>query len=454
MQETLKVKPILAYVTSSRKEETSWRPWGGIQTESQAEEEAERIKRELSSLKPDFGLELLPLSMVRNAEDASEALEEQADVRLIYAATDNTQLMRLLTSGKPWNLIFIRHRSGPLYAYYEFVHPFLIRGWTDKPVKGGVGFEDVVVDDYDELLKKLRALNALKSVKGKKVVLVGGPSKLFHGEVAAARAKEIWDLELIHVPYEPDLADRIKKKRMDEDALKRAEKKAADYLARANVKSYLRNDFVVNSFLLYEVFEDLMEENDAEAIAINECMTTIIPLAKTTACLPLSMINDEGKVAVCEGDVVTLPAYLLLHAISQKPVFLNDPTFPHHGIVTIAHCTSPTTLNGKKPENVQLVTHYESDYGAAPKVLFERGQEVTVLDAAFEENTWVAFKAKTGGSTSYPTCRTQTDLEIEGDWKKLLNNMRGFHWVMAYGDYLDELEYALGKVGIELIRIR
>ncbi len=391
--------------------------------------------------------------MVRTTNEVASALQDDADAALIYAATDGTELMRSLVGKKRWTLLFLRHRSGPLYAYYEFVNPFLIRGWTDRPVKSGIGSDDVVVDDYGELLKKLRALHALKNVLGKKVVLAGGPSPLFHGEAAAARAKEIWDLDLITVPYEPDLAERIKRKRNDPDAVKRAEVMAEDYLKKANVKLQTKNEFVVNSFLLYQVFEDLLKENGADAIAINECMSTIIPIAKTTACLPLSLINDEGGVAVCEGDVVTLPAYLLLHAIANKPVFLNDPTFPHDGVVTTARCTAPTVMNGKTPEGVELTTHYESDYGAAPKVLFPKDQEVTVLDAAFEENVWVGFKAKTSGSTSYPTCRSQTDLQIMGDWRKLLDEMRGFHWVLAYGDYVDELDYALKKVGIKLTRV-
>jgi len=36
-----------------------------------------------------------------------------------------------------------------------------------------------------------------------------------------------------------------------------------------------------------------------------------------------------------------------------------------------------------------------------------------------------------------------------GDWKKLLNEVRDSHWMMAYGDHLRELAYAARKLGIE-----
>ena len=37
---------------------------------------------------------------------------------------------------------------------------------------------------------------------------------------------------------------------------------------------------------------------------------------------------------------------------------------------------------------------------------------------------------------SYEICRSQQDVEIQGDWKRLLAEARDSHWMMAYGDYL------------------
>jgi hypothetical protein len=41
------------------------------------------------------------------------------------------------------------------------------------------------------------------------------------------------------------------------------------------------------------------------------------------------------------------------------------------------------------------------------------------------------------------------DVRIEGDWQKLLREMKGFHWMLAYGDYLKEIGYALKKNNVE-----
>ena len=125
---------------------------------------------------------------------------------------------------------------------------------------------------------------------------------------------------------------------------------------------------MVNAFVLYGLFKDLMREHDAPAFTIRNCMSTIMPMAETTPCLTLGLLNDEGLMAFCESDFVIIPAGILLHHIAGTPVFLHNSTFPHDGIVTCAHCSSPRRLDGVRYEPARIVTHYESEYGAAPKV--------------------------------------------------------------------------------------
>jgi len=206
---------------------------------------------------------------------------------------------------------------------------------------------------------------------------------------------------------------------------------------------------VVNAFLLTRVFKELMKREDAPAITVHHCMGTIIPMAQTTACFPLTLINDEGLMAFCESDFVVIPSGILLHYICGKPVFLQNPNFPHGGITTHAHCTAPRRMNGKDYEPVQIHTHYESDYGAAPKVQMRKGQIITVLAPSFSSEKWIGYRAKIIDHPFYDICRSQIDIEIDGDWRKLLKDKQGFHCMLCYGDYLREVGYALKKVGIE-----
>ena len=39
------------------------------------------------------------------------------------------------------------------------------------------------------------------------------------------------------------------------------------------------------------------------------------------------------------------------------------------------------------------------------------------------------------------------------DAQALLEQMKGFHWMLSYGDYLKECGYALKKLGVELLNV-
>jgi hypothetical protein len=110
-------------------------------------------------------------------------------------------------------------------------------------------------------------------------------------------------------------------------------------------------------------------------------------------------------------------------------------------------------MDGTRYEPAQIMTHYESEYGAAPKVELPKGQQVTFIDPEYSSGRWVGFKGTVIGNPSLEICRSQQDVQIEGDWRKLLKEARDSHWMMAYGDYLKELGYAARKIGINWVNV-
>jgi hypothetical protein len=198
-----------------------------------------------------------------------------------------------------------------------------------------------------------------------------------------------------------------------------------------------------------EVFRKVMDQENCRAITINGCMGTIMPLAETSACLTLSLLNDAGYLAFCESDFVVIPAGILLANISGKPVFLNDPTYPHDGIITLAHCTAPRRMDGKICEPARILTHFESDYGAAPKVEMQKGQVVTNIIPDFQVSHYVGLKGTIVDHPFMDICRSQIDISFDVDSHLLAKRMPGFHWMTGYGDYLRETGYALKRLGIE-----
>jgi len=447
----LRVKPALTYGLSQRREATSWRSWGGLHTKEDVEREANKIEAELKVLasKADFLLEVQPVSLVSSDQQANAVKETDCDAFLVYAASGAQHWMDAIAATKKPNVMFLRHDSGPVYLWYEIAHPHFLRRATDEYKQPDMNVWDIVVDDYEEVLWRLRALYGLKNTLGTKIVAIGDAGGWGIGyELGPKAAREIWKLDIKPVSYQ-ELEPMLKKIRANEKAVEQAKKDADAYLAGKGVSLHTDKKFLVNAFLLKRVFKELMEKADAPAITVNQCMGTIMPMSETTACMPLCFLNDEGLMAFCESDFVVIPSGILLRYISGKPMFLNDPTHPHEGVITLAHCTAPRRMNGVDYEPVRIHTHFESDYGAAPKVQMSKGQLITNLIPDFHCKKWLGCKGKIIDHPFYDICRSQIDIEIEGDWKKLLTDMQGFHWMSCYGDYMREVGYAIKKVGIE-----
>jgi hypothetical protein len=447
----LKVKPVLTYSTPTRRPQTSWRSWGGIHTEEAASDEVARIKGELDGLckKADFPVEFLPVARVRGAGEVAGIPDlEKADAILVYAAGGWMDTFNALEKLGKDMIFFCRHKSGPVYLWYEIISPRYLRQHTDRLAVKGVDDEDVVIDSQDEILWRLRALCGLRNTLGTRILAVGGPGAWAQPRgVVPELVRKKWQFDIQTVSYD-ELGRLIREARADRQAVERARRRAGDYLGAPGNTLETDRTFVDNAFLLEQVFLGLLKEARCRAITINSCMGTIMPLSETSACLPLSTLNDAGYYAFCESDFVVIPSGVLLANISDKPVFLNDPTYPHDGIITLAHCTAPRRMNGKELEPARIMTHFESDYGAAPKVEMRKGQVVTNIVPDFAEERWVGLKGEIIDAPFMPICRSQIDIRFGCDSRTLAERMPGFHWMTGYGDYLRETGYALKRAGI------
>jgi hypothetical protein len=451
----LRVQPVLVYQLFTKRPQTSWRPWGGLFTAKEVAEEKERIGRELAKVAATAGypVEFLPLREVTKAAEGKDVSGGDYDALLLYGASGGVQLLESVSRQDRPTIVFVRHRSGPVYEWYEIVHPRYLRKMVDEWGQPGAGPEDVVVDEPSDVAWRLRALGGLKSARGRRVLCLGGPSGWgAGGRKAPQLTRDIFGMDLVTVSYD-ELGRRIKAARADDAAVKLSRKMAGDYLASKKVKLETSREFVDNAFLLTSVLRGMLNEAGATAFTINNCMSTVMPIGETTACLPLSLLNDEGYLAFCESDFVVIPSGILLAGITGQPVFLNDPTTPHHGMITLAHCTAPRRMDGKTEEAVRVVTHFESDYGASPKVEFRAGQKVTNIVPDFNFKRWVGWEGEILGAPFLPICRSQVDVGIKGSDELLAREMRGFHWMTCYGDYLRETGYAVKKAGLEWLNV-
>jgi hypothetical protein len=347
-------------------------------------------------------------------------------------------------------IFFCRYKSGPVYLWYEIISPRYLRQHTDSLKVTGIDENDVVIDSQEELLWRLRALCGLKNTLNSRILAIGGPGAWSQPlEATINTVKDIFKLDIQTVSYE-ELGGLITEARADGSTVAWAKSRAGDYLRDTGIKLETDRKYVENCFVLEDILKRLMEKANCRAVTINNCMGTIMPLAETSACLTLSLLNDAGYLAYCESDFIVVPAGILMANISGKPSFLNDPTYPHDNSITLAHCTAPRRMDGKNLAPARILTHFESDYGAAPKVEMLIGQTITNVMPDFAFKRYAGLSGKIVGNPFMDICRSQIDISYNCESKKVAKKMPGFHWITVYGDYIRETGYALKKIGIEL----
>lgn len=441
----LVVLPVLMYSLPQRQPARSWRPWTGLQTPEAVEEEVARIDRELKGLvrSADFPMQVLPVAKVTSVEQAKALKDVQADALVLYAASAWLGEINALAGLGKWVVVFVRYRSGPYYYWHEGIHDRFLRAHTDHLKQPSVGFDDVVVDDPEEIRWRLRALYGLKNVQGRRIVCIGGPGG-WECPQAPELARARFQLDMVTVPIR-EVEEMVQAARKDAPVMARCQQEAKAYVAQRGVTLRIAPEAVTEAFLLRKLYGDLMAREGAFAITNAGCMNSY---AGIMPCLTLTLINDDGRMAYCEGDFVNIPSGILLHYIAGKPTYFCNPAFPAKGRMLFAHCTAPRRMNGKTLEPVELVTHYESDHGAATHVAFPKRQLLTIVKPDFEAKHWLAMTGRITDTPHLDTCRAQVEVALDADTQEVIRNLRGFHCMLAYGDYTREVAYAAAKVGI------
>ena len=447
----LRVKPALVHRLYERKEKTSWRGYGGLHTPDDVKKEVNRIEDELAKLvaAAEFPIEALPVAVVSSEADVPAVTDAECDVILVYAAGGDQKWLETMAASGKANIMFLRHRSGPFYLWYETVHWWFLRKRGDTISEPHLDVDDIVVDDYAEMLWRLRALYGLKNAKGTRILAIGGLQaySALGTRYGPDHAAKVWGFDITTV-NPAEVQNRLEKARSDAGLVKEVEGQADELIGQDNVTLATERRFVVNSFLALKVFKDLMNEAQATNVGVANCMGSLINILDTPPCLVLSLLNDEGLTAFCHVDLTHTPAGVLMRWISSKPSFVCNSHFPHDGMITLAHCAAPRRMNGRDYEPMKIMTHFESDYGAATRVEYTKGQTVTTIIPNLGCTQWTGFRGKIVDVPAFDICRSQMDVRIDGDWRRLQREMQGFHTITCYGDYLREAGYVLKKRGL------
>ncbi len=203
---------------------------------------------------------------------------------------------------------------------------------------------------------------------------------------------------------------------------------------------------LIKAAQVHHLMDNTIEENHLDAITV-ECF----PLVKqhaVTACLSLSMLNDKGIPAGCEGDLTSITGMMLAKALTGEIPWMANTVKIDTDKVRFAHCTVPS----KMVRDYRIMSHYETGLGTAIQGEIN-AEKLTVfrfdaeLKKAFISLGLVVDRPKLNNA-----CRTQVELAMpEDDIKKLKRQPLGNHHLFLPGDHRRLIELAVLWSGMEVI---
>jgi len=356
---------------------------------------------------------------------------EPSDIVLVFIASGGTESMfikyypylpkplTLLTDGK----------ANSLAASLE------ISSW----VRQQNGTCRILHDDPEQVVDAINALHLRSLMQRQRIGVLGSPSDwLVSSHVDYDAAKARWGTTFVDIPL--FRVENYFAQETDEAAEAEAEK----FIAGAGGMIEPNKAEVIKAVRLYHAVRRIVEEERLNAVTVR-CFD-LLTSCNTTGCLALALLNDEGIVAGCEGDVPAIFTMLLAKRLTGEDSFMANPAHIRGKEVLFAHCT----IGLNQTRQYIIRSHFESGIGVAVQGLMREHKPVTVLKAGGENLGKIAYASAilTENQNDPKKCRTQILLRTKNTdlSNYLMNNSIGNHHIILQGNHvamLDKLTHAM-----------
>ena len=249
--------------------------------------------------------------------------------------------------------------------------------------------------------------------------VIGKPSDwLISSNVNYSKAKEIFNINLIDIGIN-EVKDLYNKVDVDLNLLNK-------------FKNLFSENELVKALKIYEALKIIVNKYKLKGLTIR-CFDLLEPI-KSTACLALGLLNDEGIIGTCEGDVPALISMFLIKNLADSESFQANPSkiMVENNEIILAHCTIPL----KMCTSFRLDTHFESRIGVAIKGEL-LPQKIGILRIASTLDKYVILTGEIVKNLNQTNlCRTQilVKLDNNSNVKYFLTKPLGNHHIIFYSN--------------------
>ena len=162
----------------------------------------------------------------------------------------------------------------------------------------------------------------------------------------------------------------------------------------------------------------------------------LLDTLRTTGCLALALLNSEGYVATCEGDIPAMLSMAVGRAVCGESGFQVNLSRAEGDDLLFAHCTIPLTMT----KQYSFDTHFESGIGVAIRGDLEEMADATLFKLSADLTRFVAEDVQLLRSQIEPNlCRTQVWVHAPGLKGYLLHHPLGNHHILLPGHQRERL---------------
>jgi L-fucose isomerase-like protein len=288
------------------------------------------------------------------------------------------------------------------------------------------------------------AARALDRMRSHTIGLVGGPSSWLTYSLPDEKSLEgRLGIKILTIPMQEF-----------DGAYERARKPLVTKLAKeARSKAPSDTEITEEDFdksaRMCVALRELLERHELTSLSVR-CFDFIGKYG-ATGCYAVSFLNERGVVAGCEGDIPATVAMITLSEVTGSPTFLANPTYIRGHRLMLAHCT----IAPKLTKGYRYRTHFESGLGVAISGALKDGERVTVARYDREYSILRAGEGRIikGDAWSEELCRTQAEIEMDGDAEIIKENPIGNHIVMTYGNHVSSLRELAALAGMRFEEI-
>ncbi|MBC5606922.1 fucose isomerase [Bacteroides difficilis] len=272
---------------------------------------------------------------------------------------------------------------------------------------------------------------AQRSLFGKRIGVIGTPSSwLVASNVDYLLAKRRWGIEYMDIPLER-IYEHFQQITDDEVGASCAAVASQALACREGTPEDL-----IKAMRLYRAIKKVCEEERLEALTLS-CFK-LIEQIDTTGCLALSLLNDDGIMAGCEGDLQSIFTLLAVKALTKKDGFMANPSMINSRTneLILAHCT----VGLKQAERYIIRNHFETEKGIAIQGLLPTG-DVTIVKCGGEclDEYYLSTGTLSENTNYINMCRTQVRIRMNTPAEYFLKNPLGNHHILIHGNFEDTL---------------